>query len=129
MRAPARCSAAMGTNFHYTVAVYRFAAALARCGHGSVCSLSARTPGTRRERRVRVLCNRHSVLFHRDSPMRSRTRKSNPLTCFARSALLVAAFGYAGASRAQEPAPLEEPAPLRFRIVIDAPKTYHKMLE
>jgi translocation and assembly module TamA len=61
--------------------------------------------------------------------MRGRTRQSQPLSCFARSALLLAAFGCAGATHAQEPPILEEPAPLRFRIVIEAPKTYQKMLE
>jgi translocation and assembly module TamA len=60
--------------------------------------------------------------------MRVSTREST-LSFSARLALVLAGLVNAAPAPAQESAALQEPAPIRFRVVIDAPRPYEKLLE
>ena len=62
--------------------------------------------------------------------MRRRTRESKPFSLLAITALFTADVLLGAAALAQEPAAaLQEPAPIRFQVIVDAPKRFEKMLE
>jgi translocation and assembly module TamA len=60
--------------------------------------------------------------------MRVSTRESR-LSVSVRFALMLAGLVNAAAAPTQGSAALQEPTPIRFRVVIDAPRPYEKMLE